>query len=118
MRKTSKTLLVFGMYLIVVGLSLLLIPNTLLGILGLPLTNEVWIRVIGVLALALAYYYISDARVDSRDFAEWSIPARIWVFVAFTGFVVAGFVGPIMIAFGTVDLLGALWTWSALRTEK
>ncbi len=118
MKKSSTTLLVFGIYLVGMGLGLVAMPNVVLGMFGLPATNEVWVRVVGVLALVLAHYYTSAARADLKTFAQWTVPARIGVFVAFTAFVVAGFVGPIMIALGAVDLLGALWTWSALKAEK
>jgi hypothetical protein len=53
-----------------------------------------------------------------KPFAQWTVPARIGVFVAFAGFVVMGYVGPVMILLGSVDLLGALWTSWALRAEK
>jgi hypothetical protein len=97
--------MVFGVYLIGMGLGFLFTPNMVLGIFGIPATDEVWPYVVGVLALVLASYYISAARADLRAFAHWTIPARIGVFVAFVGFVVAGLVGPIMIALGSVDLL-------------
>jgi len=66
----------------------------------------------------LAFYYIQAARANLRPFAEWTVPARVAVFLFFAGFVLVGWVGPIMIALGSVDLLGALWTGWALRTEK
>jgi hypothetical protein len=117
MKKSSLSLFVFGMYLIGIGLGLVFIPNFVLGTLGLPATDEVWPHVVGALALVLAFYYISAARADLRPFAQWTVPARIAVFLAFAGFVFAGWVGPIMIVLGVVDLLGALWTGSALKTE-
>lgn len=118
MKKTSTTLLVFGLYLIGMGLGLIAMPNFVLGMLGFPATNEVWVRVVGVLALVLAYYYTSAARADLKIFAQWTVPARIGVFVAFAAFVAAGFVGPVMVLLGSVDLLGAIWTGWALRAEK
>ena len=118
MKKSSTSLLVFGAYLIGMGVGLVFMPNTVLGILNLPPTNEVWIHVVGVLALVLAFYYIQAARANLRPFAEWTVLPRVAVFLFFTGFVLAGWVGPIMIALGLVDLLGALWTGWALRTEK
>ena len=117
MKKSSTTLLVFGVYLIGMGLGFLFTPNMVLGIFGISATDEVWPHVVGALALVLAFYYISAARADLRSFAQWTVPARIGVFVSFTAFVVAGLVGPIMIILGAVDLLGALWTGSALRAE-
>ena len=117
MKKSSTTLLVFGVYLIGMGSGLVVMPNTVFGVLGLPATDEVWPRVVGALALVLAFYYISAARADLRPFAQMTVPARIGVFVVFTAFVFAGLVGPVMIMLGAVDLLGAVWTGSALKAE-
>jgi len=117
MKKSSTSLMVFGVYLIGMGLGFLFKPNLVLGIFGIPATDEVWPYVVGALALVLAFYYISAARADLRSFAQWTVPARIGVFVAFAAFVVAGLVGPIMILLGSVDLLGAFWTRSALKAE-
>jgi hypothetical protein len=55
MNKSSTSLLVFGVYLIGVGVGFVFMPNTVLGILSLPPTNEVWIHVLGVVILALAF---------------------------------------------------------------
>ncbi len=118
MKRTSTTLLVFGVYLVGMGLGLVGLPSLVLGALGFPATSDVWVRVVGVLASVLAFYYISAARADLRTFAQWTVPARIGVFIAFTLFVVMGLAGPVMILLGLVDLLGALWTGWALRAEK
>src|SRR5262245_37594218 len=112
MKKSSLSLLVFGVYLIGMGLGLVLMPNFVLKTLGFPATDEVWPYVVGVLALALAFYYISAARADLRPFAQWTVPVRIGVFLAFTAFVLVGWVGPVLSVIGAVDLLGALWTGS------
>ena len=117
MSKSSTSVLVFGVYLIGMGAGLVFMPNFVLGTLGFPPSNEIWVRVVGVLALVLAYYYISAARSGTKVFMEWTVPARIGVFVAFTAFALLGMVGPIMIGLGLVDLLGALWTRFALRSE-
>ena len=117
MKKSSTTLMVFGMYLIGMGLGFVFMPNFVLGTLGFPATDEVWPHVVGALALVLAFYYISAARADLRTFTKMTVPTRIGVFILFAAFVFAGWVGPIMIMLGAVDLLGALWTGSALRAE-
>ncbi len=117
MKKSSTSLLAFGVYLIGMGLGFIFSPNLVLGLFGIPATDEVWPHVVGILALVLSFYYISAARANLRPFAQWTVPARIGVFVAFTAFVIAGLVGPIMVALGAVDLLGALWTRSALKAE-
>ena len=117
MNKSSTTLLVFGVYLIGMGLGLVFVPNFVFATLGFPASSEVWPHVVGVLALVLAFYYISAARAHLSTFSQWTVPARIAVFVAFTAFVLAKWVGPMLVMIGAVDLIGALWTWWALRTE-
>ena len=58
MNKSSTSLLVFGVYLIGMGVGFVFMPNTLFGMLNLPPTDKVWSGVVGVLALVLAFYYI------------------------------------------------------------
>lgn len=118
MNKSSVSVLVFGIYLIGMGAGFVFMPNVLLSTLGMPPTNEIWSRVVGVLALLLAFYYIQAARTETKAFMQWTVFGRIFVFVAFVAFVLAGMVGPVMILLGSVDLLGALWTGSALRAAK
>ena len=117
MKKSSTSLLVFGMYLVGMGFGLLFAPNMVLGMLGFPATDEVWTHVVGLLALVLAFYYTSAARADLRTFARWTVSTRIGVFFGFAAFTFLGLAGPIMIALGAVDLLGALWTNWALKAE-
>lgn len=118
MSKPALSLFVFGLYLVGMGTGFVAMPNVVLGLFGLPATSEVWIRVVGLLALLLAFYYIQSARTDLRPMIEWSVPARIAAFLFFVLFVVAGWGSPILILFGAVDLLAALWTAWTLRVEK
>lgn len=117
MKTSAKTLLVFGGYLMGMGVGFLLMPNVLLSLLGFPATDEIWPQVVGLLALVLAFYYIQAARANLRQFIEWTVYARIAVFLGFVAFVLAGLAGPIMILLGAVDLAAALWTALALRRE-
>src|SRR5439155_10870141 len=91
-------------------------PNVLLGSVGLH-AGEVWIRVVGVLAAAIGYYYVRAARIELRAFFAWSVHARMGVPVLFLAFVAAGLVGPALLIFAAIDLAAALWTWSALRAD-
>jgi hypothetical protein len=117
MSRSASSVLVFAGYLVGMGGAFILIPNILLKILGFPATNEVWIRVVGVLALVLAFYYVLAARAELRVFIQWTIYARLVVFACFTGFVLVGLAGPIMILLGAIDLVSALWTYWVLRQE-
>lgn len=110
MSKPARSLLVFGIYLVVLGFFLLIAPNSLITLFGLPAANDVWIRVVGMLLVVLAVYDVQAARKEMTEFFRWSVVARASVIVFFSGFVVAGLVKPILLLFGGVDLAGAIWT--------
>ena len=115
MSNSAKSVLVFGVYLAGLGAILLILPNILLGLFGLPATSEVWIRVVGMLTLFLAFYYIQAARAGLTNFFQWTVYVRSSVIIFFTVFVLLQWVSPMLILFGVADLLGAIWTGLALR---
>lgn len=117
MSKAARSVLVFGIYLIVIGLGFLIMPNPILGLFGMPATSEVWIRIMAVLLLILAYYYMQAARLEMKDFFRFTVHARAIVLPVFVAFVLLKLAEPTLIGFGVVDLLGAIWTGLALRAE-
>ena len=118
MSNSARSVFVFGLYLLVLGIILLVAPNFLLGMFSLPGTTEVWIRVVGMLVLFLGFYYTQAARKEMTDFFRWTVYARTAVIVFFIAFVLLDFASPPLILFGAVDLLGAIWTALALRSAK
>ena len=117
MSKAATSILVFGIYLVVIGLGFLVAPNMPLGLFGFPATTEPWIRVVGMLLLILAYYYIQSARNEITDFFRYTVHGRASVIVVFAVMVLLGLAQPMLIMFGVVDLLAAIWTASALRAS-
>ena len=65
---------------------------------GFPSTNEPWIRVAGVLAFVLGYYYMQCGQAEVRRFFELTVPARLAVVTFFAAFVILGLAGPILLA--------------------
>lgn len=117
MSRAATSLFVFAIYLIGLGLILLLVPNFLFGLFGFPATSEIWIRVVGVLLLILAYYYILVSRAEFRPFMVATVYARASVIVFFAAFVLLNLAQPTLILFGAIDLLAAAWTWWALKQK-
>ncbi|MBK9654662.1 MAG: hypothetical protein IPO66_04010 [Rhodanobacteraceae bacterium] len=111
----ATTVRAFGAYLWVLGTLLLLFPSLVLSPFGLPVPDDVWIRVVGVLVINIGSYYWFGARDDQPRFLMATVYARIFVLAAFIGFVFAKLAPAMLIAFGVVDFIGALWTWFALR---
>jgi hypothetical protein len=116
MSQAAFTVRVFGYYLLVLGAVLMLIPNMLLAVSLMPATNEVWIRVVGVLVFNIGIYYIYAAKAEATAFFRATILARAFVLVAFAVFAVLGLAKPILVLFGAVDFAGGLWTWKALKS--
>src|SRR5580704_13195262 len=100
--KAASSVLWFGCYLLALGIGLVAVPNTVLGIFSVPSTNEVWIRVVGVLAFNMGFLYVRAALLGSTTFFELSVPPRIITFVALTAFVALGLVKPIIILIAVV----------------
>ena len=117
MTGVSRSLFVFGIYLVGLGVLLLLFPNLLLRTLGVPVTNEIWIRVNGMFVICFAYYYIQAARHGVTAFIRWTVWGRAAVIVYFVAFVLLGGAPKPLLLFGVVDFLSAIWTFIALQKE-
>lgn len=116
MTHAARSVLVFSIYLFVLGGTLVTVPNALLSVFRIPHTGEVWIRVVGMLVLILGYYYAAAARRELVEFFRLTVPARGAVLVFFVAFVLLGLAPPVLIVFGAVDAAAACWTASALRS--
>lgn len=109
---------VFGIYLILVaGCGLILIPRFMLDLFGLNAGDDVWIRMVGLLAALIGVYYQVAATADLKVIYRTSIPARI-VAACFMAYLFAsGALTVGILIFAALDLAGAIWTWAALRSE-
>ncbi len=115
MGKAARSVYIFSIYLMGMGALLTLIPNILLGIFSLPPTDEVWIRVVGMLAFILGFYYFKAAQADIKAFFQWTVYGRLAGLLMFCLLGFGGFGPPVLILFGVVDGLAALWTHRCLN---
>ena len=118
MTRGARSVFVFALYLFVLGVTLLVVPNLLLALFELPQTGEVWIRVVGMLVTLLGFYYLQAARNELKAFFLATVFGRFAVLMFFIGFVVLGFAPPVLILFAVIDVAGALWTGLCLRVES
>jgi hypothetical protein len=115
MDAAAKSLVVFGAYLLLNAVGLVLTPNVVLGLFGVAATSEPWIRVLGLVAGVVGYYYIFAARHGLRGFYPATVHGRGVASLVFLGLVLTK-VGPWqLLIFGAVDLAAALWTHLALK---
>lgn len=117
MSKSALSAKVFAVYLFVVGAVLTIAPNFLLSMFRMPPTAEVWIHVVGVIVFMLGVYAWVAGKHDNKPMLEASVFTRSLVFVAFTVFAVIGLASPMLVLFGAVELLGAVWTCFALKAD-
>lgn len=117
MRSSALSIKAFGVYAILMGLGLVITPTMLLSLFWLPAPGEIWIRVLGALALVLGYYYWVCGTAGAKAFFKASLVGRI-LFCALCILLVLLAGAPLqLILFGAIDAMGAAWTAYALRAE-
>jgi hypothetical protein len=122
------TMFVFGVLAFLFGLFGLIRPELFLSILGFPVLDRT-ARVAGDYTLVfmiassmasfnIGVYYILAALNDMKQFYKWTVPFRCLTFIVFTTTTLTGLAPTRFIAVGTWELLGAVATYLALRSEK
>jgi len=111
----AKTIYYFALYLVGAGLTLLLFPRFPLAILSLEIEGLAWIRILGMLVLVFAYYYLNLARNEVTDFFRWTVHTRSLVPLFFAAFILLAGMSSVLMLFALGDLVGALWTAWALH---
>jgi hypothetical protein len=115
MKQTIRSMYAQVAYMTGMGLGLLLVPDLLLTLLGMPPAADGWIRVLGALALTFAGYYFTLTRLEYAAFFHASVWGRYFfcsclVVLAATG------LGPRMLyLFAAAEALLAAWTQISLR---
>lgn len=118
MSKPARASFLFGLYIMCAGLLLTTAPNVFLTLLRLDRTTDPWIRVLGVVAVALGAYYVVAGRQENTAFFRMTVWGRAIVLVGFVTLAALGQIPPIVILFGVGDAAGAVWTWTALRSSE
>ena len=115
--RAAFSLKAFGVYLLGLGAILTLVPNLLLTTFGFAATEEIWIRVLGVVVFNIGIYYWYAGVCEARAFFVASVFARLLVLLSFATFAALGLAKPNLVTFGVLDALGGAWTWAALRAD-
>ena len=104
-------------YVIFAGIALIFAPNILLGIFGLPPANEIWIRIMGLLVLTLAFYYYYMANFGNDKVVWATVIGRVFFCSGLILFVIFGLAELPSIGFAILELGLAFWTWKKLKTN-
>lgn len=114
----AKTVFYFSWYMFALSLTLLIVPGVLAPLLGFSADSEIWIRVIGMFLLFLAFDYAASALEGIYRFYYLTVYTRASIIVFMSTFVLLGMLKPIFIALSLIDFSGAVWTYLALRAAK
>ena len=116
MRSASTSIIAWSIYMLLIGLGFTLVPNLVLPIFGLPTTDEVWVRVAGLLVGFTAIYYYICGRQNVGVFIRATVPVRLGFAAGLALLAALRLGGAALFLFAALDILGAAWTWWALRS--
>ena len=114
----TRSLQVFGVYLLGAGALLILAPALMLAPLGIATPGDVWIRMVGLLAMCLGSVDLLAARAEVPSLIRWSVWRRGLAAAVIVAFVLAGFAPPSLCLFAAIDAAAALWTAWALHQPQ
>ena len=114
----AKSLVLFGIYMIVVGLTLLVAPDPVITFLGFEAVDDVWVRLFGWMVVSGGYIYIQVGRSGNEVFARATLLVRLTVVVVHLVLFLLDLAPAVLLTFGSADFVGALWTAMALRRDN
>jgi hypothetical protein len=117
MSGTARSVFVYGIYVLGLGATLLLIPTVPLKLFGLAEATEVWVRVAGMTVLFLGIFYLLAARNEVHDQFVASVVLRFAVVGFFAAFAALGYTTWNILLLTPLDIVFALWTLAELRRE-
>jgi uncharacterized protein YjeT (DUF2065 family) len=117
MTSPAFTIKAFGVYVVLTGLTLLLVPNMMLTMFGAPEAKDAYVRVLGALAIIVGYYYWVCGASGADAFIKATVPGRLVFFALGVGLVALAGAPSVLVLFGLVDVAGAAWTFMALRAQ-
>lgn len=115
MKNARLSVQVWGIYLLLTGISLFVLPNLILSTMGFAATTEPWVRVVGALATILGYFFLRLSAANVEAFYPWTVHARFGFALALVALVILNLAPVNLIIFSVIDILGGLWTFLALR---
>ena len=115
--RAGRTLIAFGIYLLLDGLILLAAPAFASRLLDVQGTDSLWARIAAMLLLILGYLCVRSGWESDTLFCRLSVHTRSSVLLFVTAFVYLEGAAPRMLMFGVIDFATAMWTLAALQAD-
>jgi hypothetical protein len=110
MNPSELSILVFGVYIVVIGTGFLFVPDVPLRLLRFEPARDPWIRALGLVLIVLGYYYVDAAQAGAVSFFWATVWGRFGVLLGTIGLAVTRQAKPQIVGFGLIDAGGAVWT--------
>ena len=118
MTTAARSVFLFGIYVLVVGIAVALAPDAVLRLLRFPPAGDGWVRMVGVLAMVIGAYDVVSGRSNAQANIRASVPIRL-AFAATCGALVLLRYMPVpLLPLAAIDAAGAAWTALALRGDR
>lgn len=117
MTKSAKSLFYFGIYVLLTGITLCIIPGKFISLFNLPEIPVPWARFIGLLAIVIGCYDLLSGYNSVKPLIKASVYVRVLFFTGVLLLFVSGQMPKEILPIGIIDLLGALWTAIAFNAE-
>ncbi len=106
------------LYMLGSGTTLIFAPNFLLGIFGFEPSNDVWIRVFGLLVFVVAGFYYMIAKENYLKLKQFSVYERLVFCSGLVVFVLLGMTKPMLIGFAAFEAFLAIWSHFELKNNR
>lgn len=117
MSRASRSVYYYGFWVAANGLFLMLFPNVVGSLSGLPVTG-LWPRLAGSLFAFVGFYYIAAGRADFRPFVRMTVWGRCWFIGTVLVFAASGVVPWQALALTWADWPATAWTVAELIRER
>ena len=117
MSSTAKSVFLYGILLLIIGISGLILPDTFLSKMMLPDSHKFWVFAISSLTIVVGFYYIMTGYNNMTQFFYFTVYSRIIAFISLTSIGIL-FEQPIFSFIGVSDLLSSILTFWLLKSKE
>jgi hypothetical protein len=118
MTPAARSVFVFGVYVLAVGILVTFAPAAVLRLLQFPPAADEWIRMVGILSLVIGAYDVVSGRSNAQANIRASVPIRIGFAAGCCALVAFGFMPAQLLPLAAIDVAGAVWTALCLRGTR
>jgi hypothetical protein len=115
MHPATRSIQVFGVYLVLNGAITASLPGLMAGNMGLASGAEVALRPLGILLMIFGGFLLAAARDQLIPFFGYSVWGRAFAVTVLLTFIALRLIPPAFLGIVAIDGLSALWTWSRMR---